>query len=111
MKIFVKLVRWVVGIAVGVAVVVFAVATREPVTITLDPLPLSFAPRLVWVAFAALVVGFAAGAAVAWFGGGKWRRLARARKHRVAVLERELARRDTDVEAARQAPAELPPAA
>ena len=108
---FVKLVRWVVGIAVGLAVVVFAVATREPVTITLDPLPFSFAPRLVWVAFAALVAGFGAGAAVAWSGGGKWRGLARARKHRIAVLERELARRDTDGESARRRPAELPPAA
>ena len=92
MKLFAKVLRWLAAITVGLAVVVIAVATREIVTITLDPFPFTFEVRVTWIAFGALVVGFLGGAVAAWVGAGRWRRLARSRKRKLDVLEREVAR-------------------
>ena len=111
MKFFKKLVGWLFGIAVGLAVVLFAVAARERVMISLDPLPFSFAPRVAWVAFGALLVGFVGGAVAAWFGGRKWRRLARARKREVGNLKREVAQLSARRESALKGMARLPPVA
>ncbi len=84
--------RWLVAVPVAVAVVWFAVANRERVTISFDPLPLEFESPIFAVAFAALFIGFVGGAVYAWLGGHKWRRLARQRKHEAAALARSLAR-------------------
>ena len=89
-----KLLRWMVGIPIGVCIVVFAVANRHYVTVRFDPLP--FAPEwpLYGIVFAGLVLGFVGGVTVAWLGGHRTRRDARANKRKAAVLERDLARRD-----------------
>ncbi len=89
-----KLLRWIVGIPIGVFIVVFAVANRHDVTVRFDPLP--FAPDLplYGVAFAGLVLGFVGGVTAAWLGGHRTRRDARANKRKAATLERDLARRD-----------------
>ncbi len=87
-----KFLLWVIAILAGLAVIAFAVANRRLAEVSFDPLPLSFELPLFAVAFGALIIGFAVGAFVAWSGGHKWRKLARQRKRRVDVLERELAR-------------------
>jgi len=88
----VKALRWLAGLAVGIVVVAFAVANRAPVSVSLDPLPFSFAVPLFLVAFAGGLVGFAIGASAVWLAGHRWRALARRRRSRVEALERELAR-------------------
>jgi uncharacterized integral membrane protein len=88
----VRFLRWIFTIAAGLAVIVFAVANRTPARVSFDPLPFSFDTPIYTVAFAALILGFVAGAAVAWVNGRKWRRLARKRKRRTENLEREIAR-------------------
>ncbi len=108
MKTFAKLVRWLFGIAVALIVVLFAVAARERITISLDPLPLTFATRVAWVALGAMLVGFVGGAVAAWFGGRKWRRLARARKREVGILKREVAQLSARREDALKGMARLP---
>ncbi|MFQ5958545.1 MAG: lipopolysaccharide assembly LapA domain-containing protein [Alphaproteobacteria bacterium] len=87
-----KFLRWVVAILAGLAVIAFAVANRMPAEVSFDPLPFRFELPLFAVAFGALIIGFVAGAVVAWASANKWRKLARTRKRRVDVLERELAR-------------------
>ncbi len=92
MEHFKRAARWIAAILIGVVVIWFAVANRELVAVTLDPLPFGLELPVFAVAFAALMIGFVAGAVVAWIGGRKWRKLARARKREVASLSREVAR-------------------
>lgn len=87
-----RLISRIAAVLIGIAVIGFAIANRDKVEISLDPLPFDFERPLYEVVIGALAVGFAAGAAAAWFHGRKARRLARARKTRVAVLEHELGR-------------------
>ena len=91
-----------VAILFGVVVIWFAVANRKLVAVALYPLSPERELPVFAVAFAALIIGFAGGAAVAWLGGRKWRRLARARKREVAYLEREVARRGERPDAIRK---------
>lgn len=72
-----KLVRWVVRLVLLILFVVFAVANRHAVTVSFDPLPLSYPVPLFLVVFAAIFVGFLAGGGLAWMRGGSWRRRAR----------------------------------
>ena len=87
-----RLIGRIAAVPVGIAVVAFAIANRAPVAVSLDPFPFAFELPLYLVAAGALVVGLGGGAAAAWIHGRKARRLARARKTRVAILEHELAR-------------------
>ncbi len=111
MKLFANVLRWVGAITVVLAVILFAVATREIVTITLDPFPFTFDTRVTWVAFGTLVVGFLGGAVAAWVGAGRWRRLARSRQRELDVLEREVARLSERREDDRDGTERLPSAA
>ncbi len=87
-----RLIGRIAAVLIGIAVIGFAIANRDKVEISLDPLPFDFERPLYEVVIGALVVGLGAGAAAAWFHGRKARRLARTRKTRVAVLEHELGR-------------------
>ncbi len=87
-----RLIGRIAAVLIGIAVIGFAIANRDTVEISLDPLPFDFERPLYEVVIGALVVGLGAGAAAAWFHGRKARRLARTRKTRVAVLEHELGR-------------------
>ncbi len=103
--------RWLVAVPVAVAVVWFAVANRDRVRISFDPLPLELEPPIFAVAFAALFVGFVGGAVVAWLGGHKWRRLARQHKREAAALARRLARLGERSESGAKGTREARPAA
>ena len=101
----------IVAVPLAIIVVAFAIANRDTVEVSLDPLPFSFGLPLYVVAIGTLVMGFAGGAGAAWLAGHGARRAARGRKARIAVLEGELAR--SRAAAAERAPdtARLPPSA
>ena len=74
--------NWLVGLPVAVVAVVFAVANRQWITVSFDPLsrdqPFASVNMPMWVlffcgVFAGLFVGWAA----AWLAQGKWRKAAR----------------------------------
>ena len=103
--------RGMVAVPVAVAVVWFAVANRDQVRISFDPLPLELEPPIFAVAFAALFIGFVGGAAYAWLGGHKWRRRARQHKREAAALARQIARLGERPESGAKGTREARPAA
>lgn len=97
-----KILRWVVIGAIALILVIFAVANRNAVTLTIWPLPLAMDAPLYLVVLITLLVGFFLGELVAWMNGHRWRREARRSAKRVEELERELAAQSPPKEAARQ---------
>jgi uncharacterized integral membrane protein len=85
----VRILYWVVTIVVAFFLVVFAISNLRIVPVEFGPfgreMPLWF------VVLVAAVFGFLFGELVAWLGGRRWRRDARAKARRVEALERELA--------------------
>ena len=86
-----RLVHWVVTIPAAVVLAVFAISNRESATVAFWPLPARIEAPLYLVVLLALLVGFLVGELVAWINAGRARRLARERRRRIEVLERELA--------------------
>ena len=87
-----KIFFWIIFFLLAVAVIVFAIANRETVTVSLDPFPVAFAAPLYLVALGAAFIGIVGtGLSVARAG---WRSRQRARKaeKRAAHAEGELAR-------------------
>ena len=83
-------------VPLGVLLVVFAVANRHPITVSLDPFganapALSATVPLFLVIIFMLLVGVIAGGLATWFNQGKWRREARrlAAQVRALRIERE----------------------
>jgi uncharacterized integral membrane protein len=77
-----KLISAVVVLPLGLVLVVFAVANRHPVTVSLDPLgadapALSGTVPLFLLILLMLAIGVVAGGLAAWLNQGKWRRAAR----------------------------------
>lgn len=111
MKLIGKLVLGV--IAVGV--VVFALANRGAVTLSLWPFPIDMQVPIYVAILGALVTGLIIGGAMSWFPKRRLRRYARTAERRAASLERRAAATPatpaTTATPARQAPnASLPPA-
>jgi uncharacterized integral membrane protein len=107
-----KLIAAVILIPLAILIVMFAVANRASVPVSLDPFS-STAPALTLhvplflLLLIALILGVLAGGVAAWLRQSKWRRAARRleRELRVARAEAEDARRRL---AAAQAPAPAP---
>ncbi|MGH7087347.1 MAG: lipopolysaccharide assembly protein LapA domain-containing protein [Stellaceae bacterium] len=85
-----KLLYWIVAVALAAAAALFAVSNRQSVSVGFWPLPARELP-LYLVVLLALLAGFLLGEFVAWVNGGRTRRLSRERARRIAALERELA--------------------
>jgi putative membrane protein len=82
---------WLVVLAlVALALIFFAIANRQTVSLGFWPLPSALELPLYLVVLGALVIGFFAGQFVTWIGGWRWRREARRSRERIAMLEREL---------------------
>lgn len=71
-------------VLIGAVILVFAIANRQVVVFSLDPLgsldptnPLVFAVPLFVLAIALVAIGIIIGGVVTWLRQGKWRRLAR----------------------------------
>ena len=74
--------NWVVGLPVAIAAVAFAVANRQWVVVSFDPVsrdaPFASISMPLWVVlFCGILVGLIAGWIAAWFAQGKWRRAAK----------------------------------
>lgn len=97
-----KLFHWLVTAPLTLILVVFAVANREPITLTFWPLPFTLETRLFVVVLLTLLAGFLIGELVAWINGRSWRREARRNAHRIEVLERQLAAKAPDKEPSKE---------
>jgi hypothetical protein len=84
----------------GIALVVFFVANRQSVKISMDPTNLEdpaffIGPMPMWTALAAtLFIGYGLGAIGMWITNGALRRKARDRKHEIRRLKAEMAAMD-----------------
>jgi uncharacterized integral membrane protein len=90
-----RFLRWLIGAPVFILVMVFAVANRKWVFLSLDPLN-ETAPALalempIWmVLFVGIFIGIIVGWFYCWRAQGKWRRLAKERQAEIARLQSEL---------------------
>lgn len=83
--------RWIVVAPVALAAMALAVANRERVTVSFDPLPLEFALPLYAVALGSLAIGIVLGGLGAWWAGRGGRRQARRDRRELRALNAELA--------------------
>lgn len=86
------------SVPLAILLVLFAIDNRDRMTISFWPLPWAVAMPGFLALFAALLIGFFAGAAAIWLSGGKARRrargladTARAQAHQIAEHERRQA--------------------
>lgn len=86
-----RLILWAIAAVIVVLAVVFAVHNFERVTIDLWPFPITLDMPLYAVILGSAFAGVLIGAAAAWLGAGKWRKLARQRGRSVSSLTRQLA--------------------
>jgi putative membrane protein len=82
---------WLVTALIGLILVVFAVANRDPITLNLWPLPITLETRVFIAVLLPLVVGFLMGEVAAWVSFRHHRRQARHATRRVEELERAVA--------------------
>ena len=80
---------WIVTLPLALVVISFAVSNRDPAVLTLWPLPFELEMPVFLPVLCALVVGFIAGGFVAWWSGGRYRRLARRQNSRLKRLSAE----------------------
>ncbi len=106
---------WIVTIPIAIAVVLFAVVNRNPVALSLWPLPWDIEAPLFLFTLGTIVFGFLFGAAVTWISGGTTRQKLRAAQRDLAHAQDELAALKRQVVPARSnsatPPTALPPAA
>lgn len=95
---------WVIVIPLAVVAVVFAVNNNAESVISLWPFPIEFHIPLYVVAFAGIIIGFIAGALIAWLSASRWRRMARREARESESLKRELAQ--AEARAAERRPAQ-----
>lgn len=96
-------------VPIAVVVVLFSVANRDSVTVSLDPFhggtpALSFAAPLFVLLFVALALGLLIGGGAAWVRQGRWRKAARKIEAEAHQLRQELSK----ARSAPPAPATLP---
>ena len=80
---------------IAVALIAFAIANRQTVTLSLDPFDqaapaLVIAPPAYLLVFAALIGGVVIGGCAAWLGQGKWRTRARRAEADAKALRAQL---------------------
>jgi uncharacterized integral membrane protein len=92
---FRKILTAIIIVPLAVVIVLFAVANRQPATVSFDPFS-SAAPAYVAtlplfaVIFAVLILGVIVGGIAAWIGQHKWRRTARRLDAEVRALRGEM---------------------
>lgn len=81
---------WIVTVPLGIVVISFAVSNREWVDLALWPLPFGMPMPIFLAVLGPLAVGVIAGGSIAWWTGGKYRRLARRQSSKLKRLTAEL---------------------
>ena len=89
-----KIALWVILLPLGALILAFAVANRQTVTLTLDPLgladsTLTFALPLFVLAFLLVIVGVIVGGFATWVRQARWRRASRRLDGEVRALRAE----------------------
>jgi uncharacterized integral membrane protein len=115
-----KIIAALILIPLALVIVIFAVANRRPVTISLDPFgsgdPALTLP-LFALAFILVIAGVIIGGAATWFGQGKWRRAARRASAEARTFKAEIEAQQQTTATVRHtlpppaAPAVIPPPA
>lgn len=103
MRLITRLVAWSVGIILGLAALLFAIESREPVTLALWGIPDRLEVSLFTAVLGFWVIGFFCGAIVMWFRDGKSRRLGRAYQAELHEARREVEKLKDEVAAMRRA--------
>jgi hypothetical protein len=90
-----RIVNWIVGVPVAIAVVAFAVANRQWVEVSIDPFsredPYAAIGMPLWaLLFCGLFLGAIAGWIACWLAQGKWRKAARESRSEAARLRGEM---------------------
>lgn len=103
MRLITRLVAWGVGIILGLAALLFAIGSREPVTLALWGIPDRLEVSLFTAVLGFWVIGFFCGAIVMWFRDGKSRRLGRAYQAELYETRREVEKLKDELAAMRRA--------
>lgn len=85
-----KLLWWIILLPLLAVAAAFAVANRGALTVSLEPLPYSFAAPAYVALMAAVFVGLIIGGVSTWMAGRRWRREARLGRRNVKLLEAEV---------------------
>lgn len=85
-----RFITWLIGVAVAVFMVTFAVSNRAPVSVTVWPFPFALDLGLYVIILGAVLAGFIVGVLVTWVAGGKHRRQVRRQRAEIRNLEGEL---------------------
>jgi uncharacterized integral membrane protein len=103
--------NWVIGLPIAVVAIVFAVANRQWITVSFDPLnrdqPFAAVDMPLWVLFfCGIFVGLLVGWGGAWLAQGKWRKATREARSDLARAQSEHDRlkRDSEQRALAAAP-------
>ena len=102
MRLITRWVSWALGIILGLAALLFAIETREQVTLGLWGIPDKLQVSLFAAVLVFWVIGFFCGAIVMWFRDGKTRRLGRAYQAELHEARNEIERLNGELAAMRR---------
>ena len=80
---------WIVTVPLAALVISFAVSNRDPAVLKLWPLPFELEMPVFLPVLGALATGFIVGGFIAWWSGGRYRRLARRQRNRLNRITAE----------------------
>ena len=86
----IRLIVWLVSLAMIPVVMAFSVSNRGPVEVSLEPIPYVVEAPLYLVVLAAVGIGLVWGGLGAWTSGARSRRLARDRAYEASKAKREV---------------------
>lgn len=84
------LIRWILGVLITVAVIVFAVSNMQPVPVYPSPFHDAYNMPLYLIALGLLAGGFILGALSVWINSAGTRRTKRRQRKKIRALEKEL---------------------
>ncbi|MEM8785277.1 MAG: LapA family protein [Pseudomonadota bacterium] len=98
-----RLITWILGLGVAIVVVVLTVANRQSVTLSADPLAgvasnLTIEVPVFLLAFSAFLLGLFTGLIYQWMADGRHRKEKRKARAEAAVLRRNLARTEDELQ-------------